>query len=280
MLYQKKANESWTGLCIFFDENFWLENRNDEECYRILYLLYYMLACKKKYFASFKQYDEYAQLAANMIFMRFEKKKKAGLKVKSVLNYVKSTLYAQKVAYQNAEFRDTLSPDDSRAEGVINMMREQVQQTYNEGMIDDIIDVFCDIPEMVRHMIQSTPYKNDPVMSRRIYISCLITLIKGFTLNNDDVERLKTREEKDLDNTEVVIKMFNKERETSTTVWRLDSTMGPYIQVLANKIRKKIVQELSDVRASYTLNDEIIDAILSTAWEGVNHAENSEIEGD
>lgn len=273
MLYQKRANETWTGLCIYFDENFWLENRNDEECYRILYLLYYMLACKKKYFKSFQQYDEYAQLATNMIFMRFDKKKKAGLKVKSVLNYVKSTLYAQKVAYQNTEFREILPENDSRNTGLIEMMRDNVQQNYNEGMTEDIIDTFYDIPHIINKVVKSTPYKNNNIISRRLRISCALTLLKSFTLSKEDMEKLKLREEKGLDTTKNLYKMFGKERETSTTLWKLDSSMESYVKVLTNQIRKKIIRSVNEVRDKYTLDESTIDAILMSSWNESSHNE-------
>lgn len=50
--------------------------------------------------------------------------------------------------------------------------------------------------------------------------------------------------------------------------------MGNYIQVLTNQIRKKIVKDIDEVRYAYTLSDDTISAILSSAWDGTNHKEN------
>lgn len=216
-----KAKDIHSKMSIYFDENFYSEHRNEENCYKYMYLIYYMLVCKAKYFKNFSDCDEYAQFAANTIYMRFLKKQANGERIKSILNYAKSTLYPLKVMYQNETFR-IVFPNGKNDEGVNSLlqetMRQYVQNQYNDDMENDILEVFANIPYYIKEAISKTPYKNNRLMCRRLTISCLLTLLKSFTLSNESLEKLKAREEKGLNNDEVLFKMFNKERETSTTL--------------------------------------------------------------
>ena len=265
-----KAKDIHSKMSIYFDENFYSDHRNDENCYRYMYLIYYMLACKKKYFRNYNDYDEYAQFATNIIYLRFIKKQLEGERIKSVLNYIKSTLYPLKVMYQNATFRNVIVEDDMVNSSTQEMMRQYVQEQYNDGIDEDIVAIFKDIPHYVSDAIKNTPYKYDKIMYRRLKISCLLTLLKSFTLSSEHIKRLEARKEKGLNNTEVLYKMFNKERETSTTLWKLNESMGNYVQVLSNQIRKRIMREIEEIRQSYTLSNEALDSILMTAWDGTN----------
>lgn len=264
------AKNIHTKMSIYFDENFYSDHRNDKNCHKYMYLIYYMLACQAKYFHKYEDYDEYAQFAANTIYMRFLKKWGHGERIKSVLNYAKSTTYPLKIMYQKANFRTVLPVDEFNQD----VMKEYVQSQYNEGMEEDIISVFSNITYHINDVINTTPYKYDRIVSKRLKISCLLTLLKSFTLSKEDISKLKERQEKGLKNDELLYKMFNKERETSTTLWRLDPSMGTYVQVLANQVRKKIMKDINEVRGSYMLSCETLDAILSTAWSGTTHFEN------
>ena len=42
VLNSAKGNEKYTDLAIFFDENFYSDKRDDEKCYRAMYLIYLM----------------------------------------------------------------------------------------------------------------------------------------------------------------------------------------------------------------------------------------------
>lgn len=265
-----KAKNIHTKMSIYFDENFYSDHRNDENCHKYIYLIYYMLACQAKYFHKYDDYDEYAQFAANTIYMRFLKKWNQGERVKSVLNYAKSTMYPLKVMYQNTNF-GTVSPVNELNQ---DMLKEHIQSQYNEGMEEDILSVFSNIAYYVNETINNTPYKYDKIVSKRLKISCLLTLLKSFTLSKENMSKIKEKQEKGLKNDEMLYKMFNKERETSTTTWRVDPSMGAYVQVLANQVRKKIIKDINEIRGSYMLSGETLDAILSTAWDGTTHFEN------
>ncbi len=282
MLYSKPDNLKYTDLCIFFDENFYSDNRDDDTCYKYMYLIYYMLACKKKYFHKFQDYENYAIFAASTIYMRFIKKQQNGERIKSLLNYAKATCYPLKVMFQRNEFRESFDEEHSNIEPsmIQESLKASIQSQYNYGLEDAIVEVFNNIPHFIREEISRTPYKTDVIMSKRIYISCLITLLKSFTLSNNNQSKLNKRIESGTANQELLVKLFNREREYSTTVWRLDESMGDYIQLLANKIRIRIQKELKEARNSFALDDTTLEAILMTAWEGTNHSSGNDFEED
>lgn len=74
MLFTKDPDMSYTDMCIFFDNNFYSEDRDDELCFKYMYLVYYMLAFKKHYLQNYNEYDEFAEYATITIYTRYLKK--------------------------------------------------------------------------------------------------------------------------------------------------------------------------------------------------------------
>lgn len=261
-------------MSIWFDEHFYDENRDDYTCFRYLYLIYHMLARVKHFFFKFEDYDNYAQFAASTIYMRFIRKQENGERIKSVLNYAKKTANPLKVMYQNAEFRNVVDVNkDPKSDITLvkNYLRDNVQSQYNDGLSEDVCEMFKTIPYMIKKALTESPYRSDSVEYRRIYVSCLITLLKSFTLSNKNIIKLKKAKEDNINiSDETICKMYNKEREYSTSVWRLSPSMGNYIQLITNKVRKMISEEMSEIKSSYTIDDDTLDAILMSAWECVN----------
>lgn len=269
MLYSAKGNEKYTDLAKYFDENFYSDKRNDEKCYRAMYLIYYMLACKSSYFKSYEEYDRFAQTATSSIYMRFLKKWHNGERIKSVLNYAKSTVYPLKVMYQKLEYydvKDLNAEDPTLGMSCKIHLRENVQREYMEGLEDAVIDCFKSVPKIVDNILDETPYKNDTLTRRRLYISCLISLAKSITLN----EQLETRLEGKINNNVNISvnnlgKIFGREKENAITLWRLDETMTDYVELLFNKIRKKLADEINEAEKYFELPVDMLDDILDSA---------------
>lgn len=268
MLYTKPVNKTYVQLAIEFDNEFYTENRDDNKLYKYMYLLYYMLACKKKYFPNtkdYEDYDAYAQFAATTIYVRFIKKEKRGEKIKSVLNYIKSTLYSLKVMYQQDtfsiifdEFKPGYNPDAFR-----NAMTEYVQNDYNKGQTEDILESFELIPAVIERVLLTTPYKSDKLMLERLYLSCLLTLLNNFTFTTQQKENLKTtKKETDA----VMLSNIEKEKKQAAILWHLDSKLKDYVLVLNNRIKAELSKDIEDIRQTYILEDDVIDSILNSVY--------------
>ena len=268
MLYSAKSNEKYTDLAKYFDENFYSDERDDEKCFRAMYLIYYMLACKGSYFKTFGEYDTFAQTASSMIYMRFLKKWRNGERIKSLLNYAKSTLYPLKVMYQRMEYydiRDLNKEDPSVGMACKIQLREKVQKEYMDGIEDSMVDCFQGIPKIIKDVINATPYKNDPLMCKRLYTSCLLSLAKSITFNEATETRLINKVNNNINiSVNNLGKMFNKEKAGAITLWRLDESMRDYVEVLFNKIRTQLAKELTEVEKSFELPVDVIDNILDS----------------
>lgn len=272
MTFNKPKNMSYVDMAIYFDAHIKDDPRNDSLLYEYLYHLVYMLACKSRYFHKFEDYDQFALYAATKIYMRVIR----NIKVKSILNYVKAVLYPMKVDYQKEAFNEILNPDvDKRInpDAIKSTMQDRIQADYSYGLSDALIEHMKLIPKYIRDVVNDTPYKDDALTSRRIYMSVLLTFLSSVTLSNLDIERLRRREEKGLDNDNNIVKLFNKERNKDVILWRLDSSMKDYISVLTIKVRKKFGQELMDVRKSFELSDDDLNAIMLSAYQTDNMKE-------
>lgn len=268
-------------MCIFFDKNFYSDMRDDETCYKYMYLIYHMLACKKRFFHNYEDYDLFAQYAATTIYTRFLKKEADGApRIKSILNYAKKTVYPLKVMYQKQEYKNIVNSElDDGIDSVMieNHMKDTIQQQYDEGLEEAVQDVLRQIPYYVIEVINNTPYSNNKLMKRKLYISCVISLLKSVVLSTYNIDRLKKRELKDSPiGIELLRKMYTQERENSITLWKLDDSMVDYVKVLTNLIRKRIVEEIVETRKSFLLSTEMMDAVLMSAWDSKTHSANTE----
>ena len=266
MTYNKPKNMSYVDMAIYFDKHIHDDPRNDSILYEYLYHLVYMLACKSRYFHKFEDYDQFALYAATKIYMRVTR----NIEVKSILNYVKAVLYPMKVDFQKEAFNEIINPDvDKRIDpdAIKASMEYNIQSDYYYGLTEEVLDHMKLIPEYIKEIVYESPYKHDALLSRRIYMSVLLTFLSSVTLSNIDLLRLQKREERGLDNDNNLIKLFNKERNKEVILWRLDSDMTDYISLLTTKLRKKFGQELMDVKKSFELSEEDLNAIMFSAYQ-------------
>jgi hypothetical protein len=280
MLFTKPTGMKYTDICMEFDKEFYEKDRDDTKLYRDMYLIYYMLACKKNYFPKYETYDDYAQFAATTVYMRFIKKQKNGERIKSLLNYAKASAYPLKVMYQNWDFNEVFdgTHNDLDPQLLTNNIKDSIQSSYLDGLSDDVVDVLDKIPSTINDVIMNTPYKNDKLMVHRLYMSCLLTILNGVTLNNADIARIRKKKPEEQTNDEPIINALNKERENSCIVWGLDQSMSDYVTVLSNKVRAELSATIDNAKDDYILPDDILDAIAASSYS--NYQENTEMEDD
>ena len=278
MLYSKNPKEKYTDMCIWFDENFYKDGSevDIDRCFKYIYLVYHMLAWVEKYFGfDYKEYDDFATYAASTILIRFLRKKEKGERINSLLNYAKRSVYPLVVNYRKQEKRGILSEDGEKQidiEALKDTLRMQVSQQYTDTVAvqEAIINAFVNIPVIINKFLDMSPYRYNVVMRRRIYMSCLLSVLSSFTLSNDAIERINQRMEKGKKYSEEKLgKLYLKEKDR-VILWRLDRSMTDYIKVLVNRIRKAVMDDLKDTMAYYTVPVEVLDDVLATAWDTVN----------
>ena len=150
-------------------------------------------------------------------------------------------------------------------------LRDPVRNQYSKQIDDAIQDVFTELPDIIKQVVKNTPYKKDKITLRNMEISCILTLFKGFKLNDKALNKMAKNPQIDK-----LGALFSEERKNSLTLFRLDEDMSDTITFLCNKIRKAISERIMSVIQENTIQDDIIDSILTTAWDSTNHLQTNE----
>jgi len=266
MLYSKNDDKRYTMMCKEFDEEFPLPTRDDTKLYRIMYLVFYMLACKGNFFQkNFDDYDRYAQFAATTIYVRFLKKLEKGEKVKSLLNYAKASQRFLKTMYQNAEFETIIGPEQGiNTQNLTERMQASIRSDYRDGLVEDIEVTLGRIGNIVNDVLDDLSLNMSPLMRHRIYFSALLTFLNSITLNKDLKAQLK-KSKKNFDDS-LFLDALAKEREKPPILWNLDTSMSSIVKVVVNKARKDLSESLNDMIKEHTLPDDLVDLILANAY--------------
>lgn len=186
-----------------------------------MYHIFYALACKENYFNNFEDYDSYSMYSAARLFILLRDKYiKAGTvirgreiqPVKSVLNFIKSIMRHFRTDFQNETFAIVLNPDINQDTSTLEAdMKESIKSDYRNDLAEDFIEIFTQVPMFIKQVIKQTPYKKDPVMCRKLYMSCLLTFINDITIP----ERIKNKLKKIRDSKEgVALRMYQYNLET------------------------------------------------------------------
>lgn len=284
MTYNIPPGLTFTKMAMYFDEHINDEERDDGLLYQYVYHLVYMLARQKNYFQKYTDYDAFAIYAATKIYLRAinqprEDSDSKTKPIKSILNYTKAVLYPMKVDFQKETYEEIINPNiDNRINGdkLLDNMHTAIQSDYKLGLFEEIFSQLEILPRYIEEVVQESPYKNDVLTARRLHMSILISFLKGITISNTGLEKVKRREAKNLKTDEVVLKMLEKEKENSTTVWRLKDSMLNYVEVLTNKVRKKFGQDLVELSQSFLLTDAELEAVVMSAYQGDSRDDNEE----
>ena len=270
MVYHKDKDKKYTDLCKEFDAEFYTENRDDAKLFKTMYLVYYMLASKGKFFKNVNEYDEYAMFAATTIYMRFIKKQKQGERIKSLLNYAKNTKGFVKQMYQSENYKQDSYEINKKDELFVGEMqrklREQIQQDYRYDMQEQVESVITALPILIHKVVLNTPYKRNKYMTKNLELSCMLTLISQLTLSTKNIAKITKKEDKNKEvNYSTIYKYLNEERD-DVICWRISEDLSDYVKLLVNKVRKELSRIIYDTKHSYELSDDVLDSVLYSAY--------------
>lgn len=265
-------NMKITDMCIYVDTHVYEWPHDVETIFNYIKTIFYALAVNKKLFHNYNDYEGFSLYAATRVYLRVTNKKQflpdddpRKIKtIKSILNYAKGVMHPFKVDYEQEMYRQLEDPDINNAE------KSNFEiTTSNNSLLDvEIRAYFQDIPKVVKQFINHTPYSNDPEMRYRLYISCLITLLRSLTLSNENQRLLNTKlgNEHRVDSEQLLARLMKEEQLTSPCAWHLDTGMSDYIYVITNNIRKLICKDINEIIQSYQLPDAMIEDILYTPY--------------
>lgn len=270
MTFTRPEDVSYTEMAIFIDEHIYDEDKTEElenQLFEYIYHLCYMLACKQRFFKKYDDFDEFSLFMATNVYLRYLNPELERLK--SVLNYIKKIAYGQKIRFQNITFKQIISQEHCPQYDDLLMKEElksNIQMNYmNKELVDDISYEIKILPKVIQEVVSQTPYRNDRIMSRRLYLSCLLTFINSITLCKESIKKLNIKGESVRD--DYVNKLYRNERHHCTLLWRLPNEYKDYVTLLYNKIVDTFCDNLYEVKSSLTLSDEVLNQLLTYAYQ-------------
>lgn len=274
MLFSKPQNIKYTDMCIYVDSIIPKENPTEQElstCFEYIYHLGFMLSHKHKYFNKSYYYEEFAAYLATEVMHRLffnprlrevdENGDPSLTKIKSVLNYMKAVIYGRKIEFEQVYYSQKIGKTNNNS----NYLYSYNDNLYSSVKEVDIELYLNSIPKTVKHIVyKNNFYKNDKVLIKNIYLSCLLTVTSSITFTRSDIHKLKDTYSSIDSKYRLLSRLYSKNRENSLILYHLDNSFSDYIKVLSNKILKQIKEDLSEISNQnyYLSEDTIMDILL------------------
>ena len=268
MTFEKPQDISYTDMCIYIDENIYNNSYDEEKIYKYLYLIIHMLANNQSLLKS-KYLDEFSLFAATKVYLRLTNPDQHKIlssgeyklkRVKSVLNYIKSSLYFLKVDFEQSEYFQSVEQEPEALDLNFNF-DNVISKTLSELDLVDFEMSMGNVASTCEKFLSYIPYPKDSVMWHNIYLSVLLTFTNMCTLTYKQKQRIEQLSETDR------IKQYHYERfyrtESLTPIlFHLPSTIGPYIIVLARQLKQLVGRDLSEILKTKVDND-ITSVVMS-----------------
>ena len=264
MTFKKPKDVRYTDMAIYIDTHVYSEDCDDNLVYEYIYHLINMLAHRASYFDREAIYDEFAIVSATHIYFRLKNPKQFQLldngqprlpKVKSVLNYIKKTLYAMKATFDKGRIQDEECcdlqdiPETNTFDTDLSDYIDELQLSNFRLCLDDVV-------KTVKTYLQKIPYVSDKVLWQNIYLSCLFSFLNSVTLSNKSLRRLENLKNSSYSKPDVILQLYDEEKKDPVILFHLPQSMHSYITVLLNEVRHLISQDLSS-----TLTEQITPSV-------------------
>ena len=256
-MFFEKPNMRYVDMCIYIDDNIYTDSYSAELVYQYLYHIIMMICIKIGYFTNRKVTEDFSLYASSVYYMRLTDKRQfedgSELEpIRSILNYVKRTLFSIKREYCKKHLLEQELPEME----FISIDNEAFS-VYVNNKIDGLGKIEFDsclgsIKDIIKDYLKSIPYSYGTTMWNNIYISCMLSFLNSITLRNRDIKRIKEFKRPNSLNDTLLNKLYLKERRDSTILYHLDSNMHNYITVLTNRLRHKLSNDLSQSLHTYT----------------------------
>lgn len=271
--FQKPEDVRYVDMAIYIDEHVYEENFDANIIFDYIYQLINMLAHKASLFKNKQYYEDFALKSATSIYMRLTNKKQFEFdekgepklpKVKSVLNYIKKTLYAMKVDFEQEEY-EKVQPELEAAYSYSEeySLHNRLMESVDRLRVTDFSICMHDVCKTIKSYLSHIPYRNDRAVWENIYLSCLLSLLNSITLSNKNKKRISRLGERAT--SEIIYSIYEQERIDQVILFRLDESMRGYINILTNSIRHLIAKDLASCLDIYVPSEVGIQNLLKSA---------------
>jgi hypothetical protein len=256
-MFFDKPDIRYVDMCMYIDDTVYSGDFNQELVYQYLYHIIMMIAVKRNYFDTRSALDDFSLYAASSYYMRLTDERQFGNcqtlpKIRSILNYVRKTLFSLKRDY----CKKYISNNEVPCEEFVVSDRDSFSM-YVGSRVDpmgriEVGNYLGSIQPVIKEFLMTIPYKYGTPIWNNIYISCMLSFLNSVTLRNRDLERINNFKRPNTLTDSLLNKLYLQERYQSTILYHLDDSMYNYITVLTNRIRHKIASEVSHSINTYT----------------------------
>lgn len=248
MLYKKPNNLKYTTMAIYIDENIYKPDHDQETIYKYLYFLAIMLAHKENLFNIKDEYEEFAIYYASQLYLRLTNKKQfeyndAGepklKRVKSILNYMKSTIGQRAAGFHKYEY-DYTSNKITDDVAVSYSFRQLVSESTDFLGRVEFEACLGDIIKGLRAYLTHIPYSENSIIYNNIYLSCLLSFLNSIVLDSKSLKKLSNSYSPDQ-----LEALYRKQNKDFVILFHLPAEMRGYIQALTNGMKHYIAKDLS-----------------------------------
>ena len=252
-MFFEKPNVRYVDMCIYIDNNIYSGEYDQKTVFQYLYHIILMLTLKRDYFNNAKIREDFSIYAASIYYMRLTDERQfcndsSIAPIKSILNYIRKTLYSIRREYVNK-----YSPElDTTTDSDFISLDNDAFSMYVCSKIDftskfEFDSYLSSVDTIVRDTLKTIPYKKSTSEWNNIYISCMLSFLNSITLSNKDIRRLNNFKRPNSLNDDLLNFLYQKERSNSTILFHLPNSMYNYITILTNKIRHRLSKDLSQV---------------------------------
>jgi len=271
MIYKKPMGVRYTDMAIWIDKNAYSEECKDDTLFEYLYLLTDMFARKYQFFKKASYYDDFSLYCASYFFNRLKNKKQYEITedgipklkpIKSILNYIKRTIRARKIDFEQDNFNQTcLSYEDCDAHDVDRDRILMAYKSYHDYNGCEFSLCLETLPRCVFETCKRTPYFGVKNIFKDLYVSVLLTILNQITLTVS--EEIKLNGIKGMVSEFYIDHLYEyTDPMKSVIVYGSCKKMENYILFLANRSKKTLARDLSAIIHSWEPSDAVIDSLI------------------
>lgn len=260
-LINKPKDVTYTQMSIWLDANFYNEDCDFEKAYIYLWCLSYMVACKRHYFKSSKDYEGFASFMAYDVFKRRHNEKCS--KLKSSLNYIKSVASFRRVTYEKERhqelFNEYVNWDNDK---YLDTCRSALEKANHQKTEDLVKELLADTPHIIKRNIPKV-FRNEPLLFQNIYTSCLLTFINQITLGKDrQAEYTRKLEDPNFNEAQ----FLGKYTDNDYIMWHLDDAYKTVVQVTINKTKNYMLEQIKEILADTSLTYTEFNDLMNSSY--------------